>query len=72
MNITADSLHCEDESLFDGLFVSETMWMAKTVIETRQIWSEGWGRHFEPNQKGTRMIEKWKFERGAEPLEEVR
>ncbi|KAH8893086.1 hypothetical protein GQ53DRAFT_805883 [Thozetella sp. PMI_491] len=43
------------EGLVQSLFMSQSAWLARGVLETREAWSNGWG------QEGG-MIEKWRFE----------
>ncbi|KAF7560389.1 hypothetical protein G7046_g3751 [Stylonectria norvegica] len=44
----------EDERLLDQLFISQSIWVAKGIAETKEIWGES-----EETKGG--MIEKWKF-----------
>lgn len=50
-------------NLLSGLFMSEVVWMAKAVMQTRLVWSEGLpGRGVEPCRDDSGMIEKRRFE----------
>ncbi len=62
MSGTEDSTNSEGERLIGGLFMSEVVWMARAVVETRESWSESLTDASESTQKDTGMIEKWKFE----------
>jgi hypothetical protein len=41
--------------LIESLFISQSTWIAKGILETKEAWSEGW-----ETREG--VIEKWKFE----------
>ncbi|KAH6885437.1 hypothetical protein B0T10DRAFT_95609 [Thelonectria olida] len=45
----------KDKGLLQTFFISQSTWIAKGVVETRDIWSEG-------IDNGEGMVEKWKFE----------
>ena len=60
MTVSLDSPN--NEKLVDALFMSEVVWMAKAVIETKDIWSEGLGDAYLGECREDRgMIEQWKF-----------
>ncbi|KAH8890600.1 hypothetical protein GQ53DRAFT_650265 [Thozetella sp. PMI_491] len=51
------------ESLVSGLFMSEIVWVAKGVIDTKEIWCEGLTKgRLEPSHDSSDMLEGWRFD----------
>jgi hypothetical protein len=62
MDVAAQSTRNEKNMLVGGLFMSEIGWMAKSVIETADIWSGSLlEEDSQTDQKDTGMIEAWRF-----------
>jgi hypothetical protein len=55
MSLRQNSTKDDSESLIRNLFISQSTWIAKGTVETKEIWSEGW-----EDREG--VMEKWKFE----------
>lgn len=63
------SSRSEDRRLVGGLFMSEVVWMAKAVVDTKKTWSQDLEDVcFEPNRRNTRMIASWKFKAWCEAI----
>jgi hypothetical protein len=53
----------ENEKLIGGMFMSETLWMAKAVLDTRESWGETLAQRWSSGRPtGSGPIERWKFE----------
>ncbi|KAH8817359.1 hypothetical protein F5884DRAFT_779145 [Xylogone sp. PMI_703] len=62
MRMKADFASYEDERFNSGIFLTETLWMAKGIIETREIWSESLIGTKVSNKNATGMIGRSAFE----------
>ncbi|KAK5994731.1 hypothetical protein PT974_03114 [Cladobotryum mycophilum] len=49
------------EKLMGGLFISQTMWIARATLETHDMWIRDYNHLQEVNIREHGMIEKWKF-----------
>lgn len=54
-NVHLENLHVQSERLSWDMLMSQSMWVAKGVIDTKELWADDYTNH-------TGMIESWKFE----------
>lgn len=55
INTMQDSTRDTEGAVVGSLFMSQSTWIAKGILQTKDTWSQGWEGH-----QG--MIEKWKYE----------
>lgn len=62
MSMAAHSVSDANDTLVRGLFTSEIAWIAKSIIETGDIWCKSPAEICShPNQNDTGTIQKWRF-----------
>lgn len=60
MSVAAQSNRDEKNRLIGGLFMSEIGWVAKSVVETADIWMDSLPES-NTDQRDNGMIEQWRF-----------
>ncbi|KAK2005851.1 hypothetical protein LZ32DRAFT_571194 [Colletotrichum eremochloae] len=63
LSLEADPTIYKDGGIFAGLFLSQTVWVAKSIHDTKDLWSISLAQHTAKTFVEVEMIESWKFEK---------
>ncbi|UKZ69014.1 uncharacterized protein TrAtP1_010030 [Trichoderma atroviride] len=69
LTLEADPAVYKDGGIFAGLFLSQTLWVARAIRDTKDLWASSVARYAVEAAAGTDgMIESWKFRKWCDEM----
>lgn len=69
LTLEADPTVYKDGGIFAGLFLSQTLWVARAIRDTKDLWASSFPEYATNIPAGTdTMIESWKFQKWCDDM----